>query len=50
MSRTRIVKGKITEIIAKDYNIYSESSIIDNAAEIISDKGVAKGESYGNPQ
>ena len=48
MSRTRIVKGKITEIIAKDYNIYSESSIIDNAAGIISDKGVAKGESYGN--
>lgn len=49
MSRTRIVKGKITEIIAKDYNIYSDSSIIDNAAGIISDKGVAKGESYGNP-
>ena len=50
MSRTRIVKGKITEIIAKDYNIYSESSIVDNAAEMITDKGVAKGESYGNPE
>ena len=49
MSRTRIVKGKITEIIEKDYNMYSESNIVDNAAEIISDKGVAKGESYGNP-
>ena len=50
MSRTRIVKGKITEIIGKDYNIYSESSIVDNAAEIISDKGVKKGESYGSPE
>ena len=50
MSRTRIVKGKITEIIAKDYNIYSESSIVDNATEMITDKGVAKGESYGNPE
>ena len=50
MSRTRIVKGKITEIIARDYNIYSESSIVDNAVEIITDKGAAKGESYGNPE
>lgn len=50
MSRTRIVKGKITEIIEKDYNMYSESNIVDNAAEIISDKGEAKGESYGNPE
>lgn len=50
MSRTRIVKGKITEIIGKDYNIYSESSIIDNAAEVITDKGVDRGESYGNPE
>lgn len=50
MSRTRIVKGKITEIIGKDYNIYSESSIVDNAAETITDKGVAKGESYGSPE
>lgn len=49
MSRTRIVKGKITEIIGKDYNIYSERSIIDNAAGVITDKGVAKGDSYGNP-
>ena len=46
MSRTRIVKGKITEIIEKDYNMYSESNIVDNAAEIISDKGLSKGESY----
>ncbi len=50
MSRTRIVKGKITESIGKDYNIYSESSIVDNATGIITDKGVAKGVGYGNPQ
>ncbi|KIA84141.1 hypothetical protein [Kaistella jeonii] len=49
MSRTRIVKGKITEIIGKDYNIYSESSIIDNAADIIFDKGHTKGVSLGSP-
>ena len=29
--------------------MYSESNIVDNAAEIISDKGLSKGESYGNP-
>lgn len=46
----KIVKGKITEIVGKDYNIFSESSIIDNAAGIISDKGEKKGESYGNPR
>lgn len=50
MSRTRIVKGKITEIVANDYNIYSESSIVDNAATIITDKGETKGESYGDPE
>lgn len=50
MSRIRIVGGKITEIINKDYHIYSESNITDNAAEIISDRGESKGESYGNPK
>ena len=50
MSRTRIVKGKITEIIGKDYNMYSETSIIDYAAEVVSEKGKTKGVSYGNPQ
>ena len=50
MSRTRIVKGKITEIVGKDYNIFSASNIVDNAAEVISDKGEKKGESYGNPK
>ncbi|RZJ50826.1 MAG: hypothetical protein EOO19_02265 [Chryseobacterium sp.] len=49
MSRTRIVKGKITEVIEKDYNIFSESDIIDNAAEIVGEKGEKSGLSYGKP-
>lgn len=49
MSRTRIVKGKITEIIGGDYNIFSESSIIDNAAGLIAEKGESKGVSYSSP-
>ena len=50
MSRTRIIKGKLTEIVHRDYNIYSASSIIDNAAGEITEKGVEKGVSYGNPE
>lgn len=47
MSRTRIVKGKITEVVEKDYNIFSESNIIYNAAEMVTEKGETKGVSYG---
>lgn len=47
MSRTRIVKGKITEVIEKDYNIFSENNIVDNAAEMVTEKGETKGVSYG---
>jgi len=47
MSRTRIVKGKIVEVIEKDYNIFSESNIIYNAAEMVTEKGETKGVSYG---
>lgn len=47
MSRIRIVRGKLTEIVGKDYNIYSESSIIDNAMGEIIEKGEKKGVSYG---
>lgn len=50
MSRTRIVKGKITEIIGGDYNIFSESSIIDNAAEFVTEKGEKSGVNYGSPK
>lgn len=49
MSRTRIVKGKITEIVGKDYNFFSAGNIVDNAAGVVAEKGVAKGVSYGNP-
>ncbi|OCA76701.1 hypothetical protein BBI01_22065 [Chryseobacterium artocarpi] len=49
MSRLRIVKGKITEKIEGDYNLYSESNIVYNAAETVSNKGVDKGVSYGKP-
>ena len=36
--------------MGSEYFYLSESSIVDNAAEIISDKGVKKGESYGSPE
>ncbi|MGI9653503.1 hypothetical protein [Chryseobacterium sp. RLHN22] len=49
MSRTRIVKGKITEVVEKDYNIFSESNIIDNATELVTEKGETSGISYQNP-
>lgn len=49
MSRIRIVKGKITEVVEKDYNIFSESSIVDNATELITEKGETRGISYQNP-
>ena len=42
MSRTRIVKGKITQIIGGDYNMYSASNIIESAATVYSE--TAKGE------
>lgn len=47
MSRIRIVKGKFTEVVGKDYNIYSASSIVDNAMGEIVEKGEEKGVSYG---
>ncbi|WP_419868502.1 zinc metalloprotease [Chryseobacterium sp. CT-SW4] len=49
MSRIRIVKGKIIERVEKDYNIYSESNIIYNSAEVVSENGATGGVSYGNP-
>ena len=49
MSRTRIVKGKITEVIEKDYSIFSESNIVDNATELIIEKGETNGISFQNP-
>ncbi|WP_411812201.1 hypothetical protein ACLB9Y_03070 [Chryseobacterium scophthalmum] len=49
MSRTRIVRGKITEVVEKDYDIFSESNIVDNAADMVTDKGGNKGVTYNNP-
>lgn len=49
MSRTRIVKGKITEVIGKDYSIFSESNIVDIATELITEKGETNGISFQNP-
>lgn len=49
MSRTRIVKGKIIEVIEKDYSIFSENNIVYNSTEIVAEKGESKGVSYGNP-
>lgn len=49
MSRTRVVKGKITKITGKDHFIYSKGSIINNGAtkviQIGNDKGVLYGKS-----
>lgn len=49
MSRIRIVKGKITEKIGGEYNIYSKSNIIYNAVEEVLNKGENEGISYGSP-
>lgn len=49
MSRTRIIKGKLIEIIGKDYSIFSESSIVYNATETINIKGEDKGVSHNMP-
>ncbi|SNV34879.1 Uncharacterised protein [Chryseobacterium taklimakanense] len=42
MSRTRIVKGKITEIIGGDLRYYSETDIVESAAEVYSEKSADK--------
>lgn len=38
MSRIRIVKGKITEIVGGDLQYYSETDIVESAAETYSEK------------
>ncbi len=49
MSRTRIIKGKLIEIVGKDYSIFSESSIVYNATETINVKGADKGVFHNMP-
>ncbi|AZA53441.1 hypothetical protein [Chryseobacterium sp. G0201] len=50
MSRTRIIKGRLTEIIEGDYDMYSSSNIIYNSSVEIREAGVERGITYGSPQ
>ena len=47
MSRTRIVKGKITERVKGDISIYSASNIIETSLQSIIETGKEKGISFG---
>jgi hypothetical protein len=49
MSRTRIVKGKITEIVGGDLTYFSESSISEYAAEVYSENSKTVIKHSGNP-
>jgi predicted chitinase len=49
MSRTRIVGGKITEIVGGNYTIYAKESIIYNAATTITETAEG-GISFGEPE
>ena len=50
MSRTRIVKGKITEHVKGDISIYSASNIIETSLQSIVEIGKEKGISFGQPK
>ena len=50
MSRTRIVKGKITERVKGDISIYSASNIIETSLQSIVETGKEKGISFGQPK
>lgn len=50
MSRTRIVKGKITEIVGGDLSYYSESDITESAAETYTEKSGTRILHEGNPE
>ncbi|WP_131327895.1 zinc metalloprotease [Chryseobacterium vrystaatense] len=50
MSRTRIIKGKLTEITEDDYNMYSISDIICRSKGEIQEKGIKKGIRFGMPR
>ncbi len=49
MSRTRIVKGKITEIVGGDLRYYSESNITESAGETYAEKSGTRISHEGNP-
>lgn len=50
MTRTRIVRGKIIETTGGDYNIYTKENIVYSAGTTITETGVEKGVSYGEPE
>jgi uncharacterized protein (TIGR03034 family) len=50
MSRTRIVRGKITEIVGGDLTYFSESSISEYAAEVYSENSKTLIKHTGSPQ
>jgi hypothetical protein len=50
MSRTRIIGGKLTEIIGGDYNIYSEGDIVYNSGKTITFTGEENGVTFGEPE
>ena len=50
MSRTRIIGGKLTEIIGGDYNIYSTGNIVYNSAKTITFTGEENGVVFGEPK
>ena len=50
MSRIRIVKGKILELIEEEYNIYSSSDIVYVALEKVNQVGKEKGVTLGSPK
>lgn len=49
MSRTRIVKGKITEIVGGDLRYYSEADIVESAVDVYSEKSAKTISHAGNP-
>ncbi|AYZ11811.1 hypothetical protein EGY05_07690 [Chryseobacterium arthrosphaerae] len=49
MSRTRIVKGKLTKVTHEDHFIFSRGSIVNNGATKVIQKGDEKGVVYGTP-
>jgi uncharacterized cupin superfamily protein len=49
MSRTRIIGGKLTEIVGGDHIIYSAGDIVTNSNGIISETAV-EGTTYGEPE
>lgn len=50
MSHIRIIKGKLTEIVRGEYNMYAKENITFNSKKLVTETGVEKGVSYGKPK